>query len=106
MRALYSGQLHDSSQILSAEVAAKRFRIWFCRQMNRGVRAEAVPGPGGHARASDKLGAISTVGFLSPGAEQALSPVMLPAGLRPTPSGMHCLGCVREGVGAGAGLAT
>ena len=56
-----------------------------------------VPSPGVHARASDKPGAISTMGFLSPGEGQALSPVMFPACLRRTPSGMCCLECVREG---------
>lgn len=98
--------ISNSSQLLSAEVTANRFRIWFPRQMSRGVSAEAVPSPEGHSRASDKPRAISTVGFLSPGPGQALSPVMFPAYLRSTPSGIYCLGCVREGVGSGTVPAT
>lgn len=58
--------LSDSSQLLSSEVTAKRFRIQFSRWVHRGVCAEAVSSPGGHARASDRPGAISTRGVSCP----------------------------------------
>lgn len=88
MRGLCLHPLSDFSQLLSAEVTVNRSRIQFPIQMSRKVIEEMVPSLGGHARASDKPGAISTVGFLSHGAGQALSPVRFPACLRLTPFGM------------------
>lgn len=88
MQGLCLHPLSDFSQLLSAEVTVNRFRIQLPIEMSRRVIEEMVPSPGGHARASDKPGAISTVGFLSPGAGQALSPVKFPACLRLTPFGM------------------
>ena len=85
--------LSDPFQLLSSDITAKRFRIRVPRWLHRGVGAEAVPSPGGHARASDKPGAISTMGFLSPRTAQALSPVDIPS-----LSQMHSLWAVLSGM--------